>query len=391
MSGPLTGISILDLTTVVMGPFATQILGDLGADVIKVEPPGGDSNRFLSPGRNAGMSGIAMTMHRNKRSIVLDLKNTAARSVLMDLAARTDVLIHNMLPDVVSALGLEYQRLGERNPALIYCAAAGFGNGGPYSGQPAYDDLIQGASGIAALMTGDDREPRYFPGVICDKVTGLTVVNAVLAAFIHRQKTGEGQQITVPMFETMVAFNLVEHSGDHIFSPPAGDFGYRRVLSKHRKPYRTADGYICVLAYSDRQWRDFFKLVERPELADDDRFSDLARRSRNIDELYEIVSSSLAGRTTGDWIDRFRSANVPATRVLDLAGIGNDTHVMETGFIKRRVHATQGAYDSIGVPIEFSVSKPDDPEDAPTIGQHTEEILSELGYSEKEIREFCEA
>ena len=389
MSGPLKGLRVLDLTTVVMGPLATQILGDLGAEVIKVERPGGDSNRYLSPGRNQGMSGMAMTMHRNKRSIELNLKEPISQTVLLDLVERTDVLVHNMLPNVIESLGLQYEHLSERNPKLIYCTATGFADGGDYSGCPAYDDLIQGASGIASLMAGAENEPAYFPGVICDKVTGLTVVYAILAACLYREKTGLGQQITVPMFETMLSFNLAEHASDHIFSPSEGEFGYRRVLSKNRKPYKTLDGYICVIPYTDRNWRDFFTLVGRPELVEDNRFSDIAQRTKHIDELYKIVSFSLGNKTSREWMEIFETARIPAMPVLDLANIENDPHIKSTGFISHRTHATQGDFKSIGVPIDFSISSPDDPKDAPTIGRDSEDILSELGYSDEQIQEIC--
>ncbi len=381
MSGPLTGVRVLDLSTVVMGPYATQILGDYGADVIKVERPGGDVNRYVTPGRSRGMSGLTLTIHRNKRSIVLDLKSAAGREALDALVARTDILIHNMLPDVVRSLGLDYERLHARHPALVYCVATGFGEDGPYSGQPAYDDLIQGASGIASLMSGDGDAPRYFPAIVCDKVTGLNVVNAVLAAYVHRQSTGEGQKVTVPMFETMLAFNLLEHAGDSVLSPYDGEIGYARVLSPHRRPYPTADGYICVLPYSDREWRTFFGVVGKPDLADDTRFADIGERTRNSDALYETAGSLLGSRTTDEWLQVFADARIAAMPVYDLAAAQQDPHIVESGFIAEREHPSEGTFRETGIPVAFSQSPPDRPTPAPRLGEHTEELLAELGLS----------
>ena len=286
---------------------------------------------------------------------------------------------------MVASLQLDYDTLAAINPALIYCTTTGFGDDGKYAGRPAYDDLIQGASGVAALMSKNDEEARYFPGIICDKITGLTAVYAVLAAVIHRNNTGEGQKVTVPMFETMVAFNLLEHIQDTVFQGEASDFGYKRVLSEHRRPYNTKDGLICVLPYSDRNWRSFFSLIGQPELAQDPRFESLPQRTRHIDELYEISAGSLGDKTTQEWLTLFEEAHISATPIANLADIEQDCHIKTSGFIRPRTHPSAGDYKEIGIPIAYSQSVPDEPTPAPTIGQHSDDILQELGYSAADI------
>lgn len=378
MSGPLAGLRVLDLTTVVLGPYATQILGDYGADVIKIERPGGDPSRYMSPGRSRGMSGIAMNLHRNKRSIVLNLKCDDDRDVFHGLIETSDIVIHNMLPPVVEALDLAYDTLRSINPSLIYCTATGFAEGGPYSGRPAYDDLIQGISGVAALMETACGEMRYFPGIICDKVTGLALVNAVLAAAVHRAKTGEGQEVVVPMFETMISFNLVEHAADALFDPAESGFGYARVLSPDRKPYRTKDGYICALPYSDRDWYAFFRIINRPELSDDPRFADLTSRTANIDDLYSLVASVMVSRTSSDWMLALEAEKIPVVPVASFADMETDPHISGTGFLRRRTHPTEGAFKEIGIPVRFSATPTAEPSPAPTLDQHRKEIMREL-------------
>lgn len=386
MSGPLAGLRVLDLTTVVLGPYATQILGDFGADVIKIERPGGDPSRYMSPGRSRGMSGIAMNLHRNKRSIVLDLKQDGDRDVFRKLVKKSDVVVHNMLPPVVAALDISYDSLRRFNPALVYCAATGFADGGPYAGKPAYDDLIQGASGLVGLMESASGEMRYFPGIICDKVTGLAVVNAVLAAIVHRERSGEGQEITVPMFETMLSFNLVEHVADALFDPARSDFGYGRVLSPDRKPYRTKDGHICALPYSDRDWQAFFRIIGRTDLSEDPRFADMSGRTAHIDELYALIASALQSKSTSDWLLVFEAENIPVLPIMNVADLESDPQVTATGFLKRRVHPTEGAFKEIGIPVEFSATSPETPVPAPVLNQHRDEILREFfgdGYDDR--------
>lgn len=381
MNGPLEGLRVLDLTTVVLGPYATKILGDFGADVIKIERPGGDPSRYMSPGRNHGMSGIAMNLHRNKRSIVLDLKKDGDRDVFRGLLKTADIVVHNMLPPVVAALDLSYDTLRQINPALIYCTATGFADGGPYAGKPAYDDLIQGASGLADLMESVCGEMRYFPGIICDKVTGLALVNAALAAVVHRERTGEGQEIAVPMLETMLSFNLVEHVADALFEPAECDFGYARVLSPGRKPYRTEDGYICALPYSDRDWAAFFQIIGRDELCDDPRFATMSARTAQIDELYALVAAAMRTRPTAAWLSAFEAENIPVVPVMSMSDMETDPHIRATGFLQHRVHPTEGPYKEIGIPARFSATQPGRPSPAPVLDQHRKELLREAGHA----------
>jgi crotonobetainyl-CoA:carnitine CoA-transferase CaiB-like acyl-CoA transferase len=296
-AGPLTGVRVLDLTSVVLGPYATQMLGDLGADIIKIEAPEGDTTRYTGPRRHADMASLFMGINRNKRSIVLDLKQDSARAALLRLVDTADVFVHNIRPQKLDPLGLGWHALLARNPRLIYAGIHGWREDGPYSGRPAYDDIIQGLCGIAGLMDKLTGEPRYAPTILADKTCGLMAAQAILAALYHREKTGRGQFIEIPMFETMVSFVMVEHLHGRTFVPEEGALGYARVLAPWRRPYRTADGYVCMLAYTDGQWRRFWGALGRPEMMQDPRFADMAARSRHIDEVYGLpASSSAAGR-----------------------------------------------------------------------------------------------
>jgi crotonobetainyl-CoA:carnitine CoA-transferase CaiB-like acyl-CoA transferase len=385
MAGPLDGVRILDLTSVILGPYATQLLGDMGADVVKVESPEGDSNRYVSPGRHRGMSGTAVNLHRNKRSIVLDLKQDAGRAALLKLAEGADALIHNMLPATMARLGLAYDDVAAVRPDIVYCACTGYGPGGPWSGRPAYDDLIQGASGMAALMRRMHGEPCFFPAVLCDKLVGVAAVNAVTAALFHRERSGEGQYVEVPMLETVVSFNMAEHAGDWLFEPPLAPFGYGRVLSPNRRPCPTADGHVCILAYTDRQWRTLFGLIGRPELAEDTRFADLAARTRNIDALYGLVCDATPARPTDEWLALCVDAGIPATRVADLGDAREDPHLTATGFLAERRHPSEGRYIAVGVVPHFARTPGGIRREAPLLGEHGAELLREAGYGDGEI------
>jgi crotonobetainyl-CoA:carnitine CoA-transferase CaiB-like acyl-CoA transferase len=380
MSGPLDGIKVIDLTTVVLGPFATQILGDLGADIIKVESPEGDSCRYLGAGKHPTLSGTAMTLLRNKRSIVLDLKQPAARDALKDLTATADVFIHNMRPPSAAKLGLTYDNLKQARPDLIYCAARGFGRDGAYADRAAYDDMIQGASGLADMIAQHSGEPGFVPSTICDKITGLTAVYAILAALYHRERTGEGQAVDVPMFETMVSFNLAEHFVGGVFDPPRTPPGYQRLLTAHRRPHKTSDGYVCILPYSNRNWRDFFTFSGRPQLIDDARFTDLTARTENVDTLYAIVAEAVAEKPTADWLAFCEQHAIPCQKLTRLDDLPNDVHLAGSGFFTTAEHPHEGRYLQTGIPTRFSKTPGAIRHHAPALGEQAEEILTEAGF-----------
>lgn len=386
MSGALAGIRILDLTTVVMGPFATQLLGDLGADIVKVEPPEGDNTRHLAPMRHAGMGAIFLHMNRNKRSLVLDLKHPAGREALLRLARSSDAMIYNTRPQAMARLGLTYEDVRAVNPRIVYVGAFGFDQSGPYAARPAYDDLIQGAVGLPWLMmqSGSDA-PRYVPATLCDRIVGQATANAVLAALLHRERTGEGQAVEVPMFETMTQFVLGDHLCGRTFDPPLGEPGYARVLARFRAPYATQDGYICVLIYNDRQWQRFFQAIGRPELMNEPRFATHAARAQHIDAIYRFVADEMKARTTAEWEQLLAAADIPWAPMSSLDGLIDDPHHAQTGFFRPVVHPTEGTMKSMRVPARFSVSQPELVRHAPRFGEHSAEVLREAGYSESEI------
>lgn len=385
-TGPLAGIRILDLSSVVLGPFATMALGDLGAEVIKIESPRGDSSRWVNSGRNPGMSGTHMNLNRNKRSIALDLRMRIAQQAVLRLAASADALFHNMRPKAIERLGLGYDAVCRIRPDIVYCVCTGYDSRGPLGGLPAYDDLIQGASGLADLVGRVGDEPAFVPMALCDKVVGLTAAYALTAALLHRERTGEGQHIEVPMHETMVSFVAAEHLGDSVFEPPRERFGYTRILSPNRRPYRTLDGFLCVLAYTDRQWRAFFRIVGRNEgLLQDPRFSTLAARTRNTDTLYGIVAEEIAKRTTAEWLSLLLEAEIPAMPVGSLDDLRENSQLRESGFLTRRTHPSEGPYLSLGVAPRFSATACAVSREPPRLGEHGAELLREAGYDDAEI------
>ncbi|WP_419854354.1 CaiB/BaiF CoA transferase family protein [Candidatus Poriferisodalis sp.] len=384
-AGALDGVRVVDLTTVLMGPMACRMLGDHGADVIRVESLDGDSTRNGLPARSAGMSGFSLNIQRNKRSLALDLKSDAGRAAMQRLLASSDVLITNMRAAALERLGLDADSLRAQHPQLICCRANGYGSGGPYRDKAAYDDAIQAASGLSNLIGRIAGEPGFVPSVIADKVTGLHVVEAVLAALFHRERTGVAQAIEVPMFETMVAFNLVEHYRGAVFEPPEGPFGYDRLLTPHRRPYPTADGWVCLLPYNDAQYRAFFAFVEQPELADDPRFADHNSRIAHIDELYALFGELSVRRTTDEWIAYCDTHSIPAARVMDLADLDADPQLAAVGLVSISEHPTEGAYRYVADPVVYSATPTRLRRHAPRLGEHALEILSELGYGGGEI------
>ena len=383
--GALNGIRVIDLTTVLMGPMATRMLGDHGADVIRVEPTTGDSTRNGLPSRNAGMSGFSLNLQRNKRSLSIDLKNDSGRAVILDLVKTADALVTNMRAEALTRLGLDAESLISANPSLIYCRANGFAADGPYGSKAAYDDAIQAASGLAGLFTATNGRPTYVPAVIADKVTGLHIVQAVMAALIHRHRTGSGQSIEVPMFETMVSFNLVEHLRGAAFEPPEGPFGYERLLSPARNPYDTVDGFICLLPYTDKNFDDFFGFIGQPELSSDKRFATHNDRVTNTSELYELIGEAARLKTTGQWLEFCDEVSIPAAAVLDLAKFHEDPHLSEVGLVEVMNHPTEGDYRYVKDPVIYSETSTGLHRHAPRLGQHSIELLRELGYDEAKI------
>lgn len=389
--GALQGIRILDLSSVLMGPYATQILGDLGADVIKVEMPGGDNSRYITKGHHEGMGGNTMNLQRNKRGIVLNLKHPEGKAALMRMVQDADVFFFNIRPQAMARLGLSYAEVSAVNPRIIYAGAYGYDKDGPYGAKGAYDDLIQGISGIAALNARLTGEPRYVPTVMCDKISGLTVVYTILAALLHRERTGEGQQVDVTMFETMVGFTMLEHIRDFVFEPPLAQVGYARLLTPNRRPYATADGYVCMLPYSDANWRDVFHFTGKPELAEDPRFATIRGRTENINDLYLYLADVAPTHSTAEWLEFCDANNIPASPVLDLQDMFEDPHLKQTGFFQTAEHPSEGEYKVIGFPARFSKTPMGLHRHAPRLGEHSRELLAEAGYSEAEIQALLDA
>jgi len=386
MSGPLAGIRVVDLTSAVLGPVATQILGDMGADVIKIEPPEGDPIRPLGPSRHPGMGAYFLNINRNKRSVALDLKQPAAREALLKLVETADVFVHNMRLGAAERLGLDYSAVAGRNPRIVYAAASGFRKDGAYRDRPSFDDVIQGESGLAALNGGPGGEPRYVPMAVCDKVCGYALASAVSMALFHRERSGKGQEVHVPMLETMVAFNLADHLWHGVLAEPEKGLGYPRMLTEHRRPFPTKDGHICILATTDSQSRHLFEAIDCPELADDHRFSTLARRTDNIGELYGIIIERMSRRTTAEWRERLDSFDVPNGVVASLEGLLADPYLNDAGFFEQVEHPSEGTMLTTAIPVMFSGSPGDSFRlPPPRLGEHTRSLLGELGYSEAAI------
>jgi crotonobetainyl-CoA:carnitine CoA-transferase CaiB-like acyl-CoA transferase len=386
MPGPLHGVRVVELTSVVLGPWACQILADMGADVIKVEPPAGDSNRQLGAARHPGMAALYLTCNRNKRSIVLDVKQPAGREAVLDLARTADVFVHNNRPQVMAKLGLDYEALRAVNPMLIYCGSYGYARRGPYGSKGALDDSIQSISGIAMLNELVLGEPRYLPTIVADKTTAITVVYGVLAALFSRERSGHGQELEVPMFETMVSYVMAEHLWGMTFEPPLGPPGYVRLMSQHRRPYRTKDGYVAILPYMNAHWDTFCEVSGHPELRVDPRFRTMGDRTRNIDDTYAETARIMATRTTQEWLELFAPTSVPINRVNRLEDLADDPHLAATGFWKTVDHPTEGRLRTTGFPVNFSATPAEETRrHAPRLGEHTRELLAELGYTEDRI------
>ena len=382
---PLDGIRIVDLTAIIFGPMATQQLADLGAEVIKVEPPGGDVVRHVEPMRSPGLGAIFMNSNRAKKSVVLDLKTEAGLDALKRLVATADVFVHSMRGQAARRLGIDYDSIKAIKPELVYCFACGYASSGPNAELPAYDDIIQAATGLAAITTDREGTPQLIRTIVADKVGALYLTNALLAAIMTLQRTGRGQAIEVPMFECLAHFMLVEHMAAASFEPAVGPAGYKRVLSANRKTYRTKDGYVALLPYTTRQWQRFLELVGERELAAQAWVNDPTTRSARIGELYAVIATATPARGTAEWIEALRAIDIPVAAVNTLDDLLVDPQLEASGLIETYDHPTEGRLRGTRSPITSGWAAEKETAVAPHLGEHNTEVLAALGFDAAEI------
>lgn len=385
LGGPLSGIRVLDLTINFLGPLATQMLGDLGADVIKIEVPTGDPMRSFGPRKQPNMGPHFLNLNRNKRSLTLDLKRPEARGALHRLIGTADVFVHNMRPKAAERLGVGPDAVRELNPEIIYAYATGYSADGPKSDRPAFDDIIQGESGVAGVIERATGTPSYMPCALADKICGVYLASAVSAALVARGRGAGGQVVHVPMFETMVSFNLPEHMWGTTFTDRSEDAGYPRMFADGRQPLPTSDGHICLMAVTDDQWNRLFSAIGRDDLIGDARFADIHGRSVNVEELYRIVKEEIARRPTSEWRQRLDEFDLPNAPMNSLADLLEDEYLRETRLVYRYAHPDGETYTALGFPMRFSETPGGMKHCPPVLGQHSAEILAELAFSEEEI------
>ncbi len=378
-AGPLSGIRVIDLTAMVMGPYCTQIMADMGADVIKIEPPAGDNTRYISVGPEPGMGGVFVNVNRGKRSIVLDLRSAEDKAVLQALIREGDVFIHSMRAKAIAKLGFSYQEVAALNPSIVYTNCYGYGRTGPDADLTAYDDTIQAESGLLYAQQQLTGEASFVGSIIADKVAGMTALYATTMALFHRQRTGEGQEVEISMFETMASFMLVEHANGAMFDPPLGPAVYPRAVAPNRKPYRTRDGQISALVYNDKQWTAFVEAVKPPWAGE--QFSTLEKRARQIDTVYALLAETFRERTTAEWLELLRSLDIPAAPIRSLDELFDNPHLNAVGFFET-VETPTGLVRFPGVPTWFSGTPGRVAGPAPRLGEHTQEILEELGIAD---------
>jgi crotonobetainyl-CoA:carnitine CoA-transferase CaiB-like acyl-CoA transferase len=384
-AGPLAGIRVLDLTSVVLGPLATQILGDYGADIVKVEGPAGDMMRANGVSRHPGMSSIFLALNRNKRSLCINLGTQEGAAALRRILPTIDVLVHNMRVEAIERLGFGYNAVAAIRPDIVYCAATGFDQDGPDRDKPAFDDIIQAACGLASIASIGRERPDYVPTLVADKTAGMAVVNAVLAALFHRARTNRGQYVEVPMLETMTAFMLAEHLGGLTFEPPTARAGYARLLAGGRKPAPTSDGYIALLPYTAEQWKAFLKAAGRPDILETLGAGDRQTRNANIQALYKALGEITRTRSTADWMAICTEADIPATPIYSLDDLPDHPQLKATGLFQTMEHPTEGRLRYVRPTTKFSGSPASVRRPAPTLGEHSCELLREAGFYDSEI------
>ncbi len=387
--GPLSGLTIIDMSTMLLGPLATLSLADLGANVIKVEPPEGDGRRTIGPSRHPKMTSQFLNINRGKRSIVIDAKTPSGRDVIFRLCRNADAFIHNSRRQAVERLGLGYSEVSKVNPKIVYCAAVGFGRNGPYADMPAYDDMIQGLAAIPSLQSRIMGEPQYVPLNLSDRICGLVFSQVILAALLSKQLTGEGQEVELPMFETMADFVLSEHLCGQLFVPPEGELGAQRMFE--RRPSKTKDGYICFWLGTDQQCARFFDAIGEPSLKVDARFSQRAHRNKNLLEFFNIVDKKLVSKDSTEWVDIFNALDIAAVPLHTLETLVQDRHLRETGFFEVVEHPTEGAIINTAIPSSWSKFSPKKPSPAPRLGENTVEVLAENGFTNEEINQLIES